>query len=167
MRRFLLDTGIAGAFINRRGGVRERVRQEVASGNRVGIGTPVLAELAFGIEYSQSRERNMRALRLTLAAWKVWQFDEAAAFEYGRIAAELRRIGRQMQTADIMIAAIALSLGNCTGGFGGQRSARRPHARGGELGTVNADYRNDGNLEIKILNTFNGASAEPAKAGQA
>jgi hypothetical protein len=47
--RFLLDTGIAGDYIHRRRGVQERARQEVAGGHRVGIGTPVLAELAFGI----------------------------------------------------------------------------------------------------------------------
>jgi tRNA(fMet)-specific endonuclease VapC len=37
-----------------------------------------------------------------------------AAFEYGRLAAELKRIGRPMQQVDIMIAAIAFSLGNCS-----------------------------------------------------
>ena len=38
MRRFLLDTGIAGAFIDRRRSVFEHARHEVARGNRVGIG---------------------------------------------------------------------------------------------------------------------------------
>ncbi len=33
---------------------------------------------------------------------------------YGRLFAELRRIGRPMGTIDIQIAAIALGLGNCT-----------------------------------------------------
>jgi tRNA(fMet)-specific endonuclease VapC len=89
-------------------------RVEVAKGNRIGIGIPVLAELAYGIELSASRERNVRILLSTLPAWKVWPFDEKAAFEYGRIAAELRRLGRPMQQVDMMIAAIALSLGNCT-----------------------------------------------------
>ena len=70
MRRFLLDTGIAGDFIDRRHGVYERAREEVAKGNRIGIGIPVLAELAFGIEQSKSRERNMQTLRTALAAWK-------------------------------------------------------------------------------------------------
>jgi len=75
---------------------------------------PVLAELAFGIELSTSRDRNMQSLRTALLAWKIWPFDDKAAFEYGRLAAELRRIGRPMQQIDIMVAAIALSLGNCT-----------------------------------------------------
>lgn len=51
---------------------------------------------------------------MALPTWKIWPFDETAAFEYGRIAAELRRIGRPMQVVDMMIAAIALTLGNCT-----------------------------------------------------
>lgn len=114
MRRFLLDTGIASDFINRRRGVFERAQSEVAQGNPVGIGIPVLAELAYGVEQSASRDPNMRRLMKSLAAWKVWPFDNKAAFEYGRIAAELRRIGRPMQQVDIQIAAIAFGLGNCT-----------------------------------------------------
>ena len=114
MRRFLLDTGIAGDYVDRRRGVFERAQREVAGGNRVGIGIPVLAGLAYGLELSTSRERNVQRLRSALHAWKVWPFDEKAAYEYGRLAAELRRIGRPMQQIDIMIAAIAISLGNCT-----------------------------------------------------
>jgi tRNA(fMet)-specific endonuclease VapC len=114
MTRYLLDTGLAGDFIDRRRGVHERARDEVSKGNRVGIGMPVLAELVYGIEWSASRDRNMQRLRTALPALKVWPFDEKAAFEYGRVAAELRRIGRPMQVVDMMIAAIAFSLGNCT-----------------------------------------------------
>ena len=55
MRRFLLDTGIASDYVNHRHGVRERAAEEVHRGNRLGIGTPVLAELLFGIESSGSR----------------------------------------------------------------------------------------------------------------
>lgn len=112
MRRFLLDSGIAGDLINRRHGAFERARQEVAKGNRIGM--PVLAELVYGIECSASRDRNMMALRSALANFTLWPFDETAAFEYGRLAAELRRNGRPMQTVDIMIAAIARTLGHCT-----------------------------------------------------
>jgi tRNA(fMet)-specific endonuclease VapC len=112
MRRYLLDTGAAGDFINRRRGVFERARREVTRGNAVGIGVPVLAELAYGVEQSTSRDRNMQRLIKALGAWRVWPFDDAAAFEYGRIAAELRRIGRPMQQIDIQIAAIAFILGH-------------------------------------------------------
>ena len=114
MRRFLLDTGIAGDFVNRRQGVFERAQHEVTSGNRVGIGMPVLAELAYGIELSKSRERNMQRLQTNLPALTIWPFDDKAAFRYGLLAAQLRGIGPPMQQIDIMVAAIAISLGNCT-----------------------------------------------------
>jgi tRNA(fMet)-specific endonuclease VapC len=114
MKRFLLDSGIANDYIDRRHGVYERARAEVLKGNRIGIGVPVLAELAAGIERSTSRERNLRNLRTALAALKLWPFDEDAAFTYGRLHAELLRVGRLMQVVDIMIAAIAFTLGNCT-----------------------------------------------------
>jgi tRNA(fMet)-specific endonuclease VapC len=114
MRRYLLDTGIAGRYIDRRNGVYERARAEWSRGNWVGIAYPVLAELAYRVEGSPNRDRNMQRLQLALASWKLWPVTEEAAFEYGRIAAELRRVGRVIGQNDIMIAAIALTLGNTT-----------------------------------------------------
>jgi tRNA(fMet)-specific endonuclease VapC len=101
-------------YIDRRSGVYERAREETSRGNRVGIALPVLAELAYGVEWSATRERNLQRLQLALAVWKVWPVTEEAAFEYGRIAVELRRLGRPIQQNDMMIAAIARTLGNCT-----------------------------------------------------
>jgi tRNA(fMet)-specific endonuclease VapC len=114
MRRYLLDTGIAGDYINRRRGSFEIARERVTRGDRVGIAVPVLAELVYGAENSKSRERNLQSIRIALGAWQLWPFTEEAAWEYGRLFAELRRIGRPMQVVDVMIAATALTLGNCT-----------------------------------------------------
>ena len=114
MTRYLLDSGIASDYINRRHGVYERAREEVSRGNAVGIGVPVLAELAAGIEHSASRDRNMKSLKAALAALKLWPLDQVAAFEYGLIYAELARTGRLIGTADMMIAAIGRTLPNCT-----------------------------------------------------
>lgn len=113
MTRFLLDTNMAGHYINRRQGVFERARAEVANGNPIGIGVPVLAELVAGIEHSSSRDRNMKRLKTSLGSLRVWPFDSIAAFEYGRIYAELARLGRPIGAVDMMIAAIAMTLGNC------------------------------------------------------
>ena len=114
MTRFLLDTGIASDDVNGRNAVVERAKVETARGNRVGICVPVLAELAYGIEKSASRERNMRLLHAALPHLRVWPFDKSASFEYGRLRAELHRLGRPMQSIDIMVAAIAAMLGRCT-----------------------------------------------------
>jgi tRNA(fMet)-specific endonuclease VapC len=113
MTKFLLDTGTSGRFINRRDDVFERARAEQSRGNRAGICHPVLAELAYGAEYSASRDRNMQRLKSALNAWKLWPVTEEASFEYGRLAATLRKLGRNIQQNDIMVAAIALTLGNC------------------------------------------------------
>jgi tRNA(fMet)-specific endonuclease VapC len=114
MRRRLFDTGTAGDYVYRRRGVFERARKEVVQGNHIGICVPVLGELYFGIENSATHDRNLQRLRAALANLTIWPFTEAAARDYGRIAAQLRRIGRPMQQIDIQIAAIALTLGNCT-----------------------------------------------------
>src|ERR1700730_8163384 len=114
MRRYLLDTNMAGNFIEKRGKVPERAREARGKGGRIGIDMPVLAELYYGVEFSASRDKNLQRLRRGLSGMKIWPFHAKAAAEFGRLRAELRRRGRPMQVIDIMIAAIALSLGNCT-----------------------------------------------------
>jgi tRNA(fMet)-specific endonuclease VapC len=114
MRRYLLDTGIAQDFINRRHGILERADKERHRGNRIGICAPVLGELWSGVEGSVNRARNAQRLQLALSRLVIWPYTNDAAAEFGHIFAELRRLGRPMQQIDIQIAAIARTLGNCT-----------------------------------------------------
>lgn len=113
MKRFLLDSGILNDFISHRNGVREKCLSESLRGNKIGVGVPVVAEMAYGIEFGENRDRNMRSLEKALTNLKIWPFDKDAAFEFGRLHAELRRNGRPMQIIDIMIASIAKTMGNC------------------------------------------------------
>ena len=113
MKRYLLDTGIAADYLNRRRGVYARARQLVAEGARVGLCAPVLGELWDGVFSSMTTGFNEVLLRRHLGHFAIWPFDYVAALEYGRIAAELRRRGRAMQQVDIQIAAIALTLADC------------------------------------------------------
>ena len=113
MTRYLLDTNAMGDFIDHRRGVDERARDARMRGAAIGTCMPVAAELFFGVEFSASREVNRPRLVRALSRIKCWPFDRPAVEEYGRLAAELRRIGRPMQQIDIMIVAIARSLGNC------------------------------------------------------
>ena len=112
--RYLLDTGIAQEFIGRNAKVLQRVDVARRAGNRIGICTPVLGELWSGVEGSICRDRNLHRLRLALSRLVVWPYTNEAAEQFGRVFAELRRIGRPMQQIDIMVAAIAFALGNCT-----------------------------------------------------
>jgi tRNA(fMet)-specific endonuclease VapC len=94
--------------------VPDRARKARGQGDRIGLGIPVLAELYCGVEFSSTRDKNLQRLERAKAGLTIWPFDEKAAAEFGRLRAELRRLGRPMQVIDIMIAANALSLGNCT-----------------------------------------------------
>jgi tRNA(fMet)-specific endonuclease VapC len=114
LKRFLLDTGPAADFVNRRHGVYDRAKQTVASGGRIGICIPVLGELWAGVCGSATRQRNEQRLIRRLSELIVWPYDEAAARRFGEIFAELRRVGRPMQQIDVQIAAVALTLGDCT-----------------------------------------------------
>jgi tRNA(fMet)-specific endonuclease VapC len=114
MTKYLFDSGILSAYIDRRRGVFEKACAKTAEGHRLGTCVPVLAEMAAGLERSSTRDRNLKALRVALPTLKVWPFDQDAAFEFGRVHAELLGLGRPMQTIDIMVAAVALVLGKCT-----------------------------------------------------
>jgi tRNA(fMet)-specific endonuclease VapC len=111
--RYVLDSGIASDFINRRGLVPHRVRTARVAGNRIGIGTPVLGELIAGIDQSNNPERHRATMWRNLAQLTLWAFDRDAAIEFGKLHAQLRRSGRNVQVTDIQIASIAFSLGNC------------------------------------------------------
>jgi tRNA(fMet)-specific endonuclease VapC len=114
MKRFLLDTNAAADCIFRRRGVDTRVRQARLKGAKIGIGVPVLAELLAGIENSASRDKNLEVLNRHLQLFRIWPFTTDAARVYGKLFAELRRAGRMVPSMDLMIASIALVLGNCT-----------------------------------------------------
>ncbi len=113
MRRFLLDSNAVSDCIFRRRNVDERVREARRRGDRIGTGIPVIAELLGGIEASSTRNRNLPVFNRNLNLFRIWPFDLKAAREYSRIYAELRRRGIQIQSIDVMIAAIALTQANC------------------------------------------------------
>jgi tRNA(fMet)-specific endonuclease VapC len=112
-RRYLLDTGTAQDFQDRRGDIRSRVLAHRRRGHRVGICTPVLGELWSGVEFSSSRDRNRDSLIEALRTLAIWPYSPEAALEYGTIYAELRRAGRVIQQVDMQIGAIARTLQNC------------------------------------------------------
>jgi tRNA(fMet)-specific endonuclease VapC len=66
------------------------------------------------VENSSTRDRNAERLRRVLPELIVWPLTEQAAEKYGEIAAALKRAGRPTGKIDMLIAAIALSLGNTT-----------------------------------------------------
>lgn len=102
MSRYLLDINALADCVFRRRGVHERVRAARIAGHKIGI------------EYSATRDANLDVVNRTVGLFRLWPFTPDAAREYGRRYADLRRRGRTIQTVDLMIAAIALTLGGCT-----------------------------------------------------
>jgi tRNA(fMet)-specific endonuclease VapC len=114
MRRYLLDTNSASHYIFRRKNVHERVTHARATGAKIGIGIPVLAELLAGIENSASRDKNLAIVDRHLHLFRLWPFTAEAARVYAGLFAALRKAGRTVGAMDLQIAAIALNLGQCT-----------------------------------------------------
>jgi tRNA(fMet)-specific endonuclease VapC len=107
--RFLLDTDIAIAILNRDERVRPHLVRHAPSELRVSAIT--LAELRFGVAKSASPKRAGSNLRTLLAKVAVVPFDEDATERYGELRATLERRGSPIGPLDTLIAAHALSLG--------------------------------------------------------
>lgn len=114
MKRYLLDSNSLSDCMFQRKGVDLRAQEARARGDQLGTGMPVVAEVLAGTEASTTRDRNLRIVNRNLNLFRLWPFDLAAARTYARLFAEMKRKGDRIQSIDLMIAAIALTLGNCS-----------------------------------------------------
>lgn len=76
----------------------------------IGLSTITVAELQYGVERSQYRERNEAALTQFLLPFEIADFDSTSALTYGRVRAELEARGTPIGALDTLIAAQALTL---------------------------------------------------------
>jgi tRNA(fMet)-specific endonuclease VapC len=113
-RRYILDANAIGDLVHTRRGVDVKAEEARRKGAKIGTCTPIWGEFLHGIELSQTRDRNMKVAQRGIRTMTIWPFDVAAAEEFGRLAALLKRIGRPMQIPDIQLAAVAFTLGDCT-----------------------------------------------------
>lgn len=114
MIRYLLDTNALADAIFRRRGVHLKVEEARVRGARIGTCSPVVAELLGGIEYSSSRESNLVIVKRRLSTLRIWPFELDQAKEYALLYAALRKSGITIGHIDLMVAATALTVGNCT-----------------------------------------------------
>jgi tRNA(fMet)-specific endonuclease VapC len=104
MSRYLLDTNHVSAVLKNQPIVQ---RMQSASGSDFGVSLPFIGELWFMVMNSARIQKNTTDLDTALSGLHRWEFDEAAAKEFGIIKAELRRIGRPIPDVDAQIAAVA------------------------------------------------------------
>ncbi len=104
--KYILDTNICIYIIAKKPGNNlDNLRAKMDDGYAISAIT--LAELEYGVAYSEKREKNADALAQFLAFISILPFDEAAAVEYGLIHADLRRKGTPIGPMDELIAAHA------------------------------------------------------------
>jgi tRNA(fMet)-specific endonuclease VapC len=106
----LLDTNICISIIRKKPRIVLQ-RLSAATVGSVGISAITVAELAYGVQKSQSIEQNQQALEQFLLPLLIVDFDFQAALTYGSIRAELERNGKPIGAIDTIIGAHALSLG--------------------------------------------------------
>ena len=105
MTTYLLDTNHVSALWEGRPSLVERL--EATSDAEFVISMPTVGELWFMVFNSARPVANRSRLRSLLRALRVWQFDHAAATQFGRIKAALRRSGTLIPDVDVQIAAVA------------------------------------------------------------
>jgi tRNA(fMet)-specific endonuclease VapC len=108
--KYMLDTNICIYIIKKK---PEKVFEKFCSlkPGDICISVVTLAELQFGIEKSQNKERNKLALVYFLAPVEIIPFSEKAAVSFGKIRAELEQKGSIIGAYDMMIAAHCMSEG--------------------------------------------------------
>lgn len=103
MTLYLLDTNHASPLI---GGDIVLDRKVRAVGGNVALCRPSIGELWHGFYSGDRKEKRQRQILHILKAFPVFEYDAAAAEEFGRIMAEQQRKGEIIPPIDAQIAAI-------------------------------------------------------------
>ena len=108
MNKIILDTNICIYLIkNRPLEVKEKFNQyEVGE---IAISSITVSELYYGVEKSQHKEQNRKALALFLAPLNIVAYDEKASITYGKVRSLLESKGQVIGSLDMLIAAHAIS----------------------------------------------------------
>ena len=108
--RYMLDTNICIYAIKHK---PEQVFLRLQEHDPIDIciSSVTYAELVHGVEKSKVIEKNRVALALLLANIEIMNFDSLAAESYGKIRADLEKVGTPIGPLDEMIAGHAKALG--------------------------------------------------------
>lgn len=105
--KYLLDTNMCIYAQKKNQNVLSKIYENLQDG--LAISSITLAELEYGVQASDSVEKNYLALMTFLSIVNVISFGSSAAEEYGKIRAYLRKKGTPIGTMDMLIAAHAKS----------------------------------------------------------
>ncbi len=105
---YLLDTNICIFAIKKKPEILlKRIQENFTQG--IYISSLTVAELEFGVENSQKIEQNRFALLKFLSIFKILNFDDSDAVDYGKLRADLKKQGRLIGPIDMLLAGQALN----------------------------------------------------------
>jgi len=109
--RYLLDTNITSDLIRNPSGLVAKRISEIGE-TAVCTSIIVAAELRYGLS-KRGSARLLRQVEAVLGVLKILPLEAPADIVYGRLRADLERIGRPIGNHDLLIAAHAMPLGHC------------------------------------------------------
>ncbi len=105
---YLLDTNICMYAIKKK---PQRVLDMIKERSKYGIyiSSLTIAELEYGIQNSEKREKNRIALLKFISIFNILYFDDMDAIPYGILKAKQKKDGKILGQIDMLLAAQALS----------------------------------------------------------
>lgn len=104
--RYMLDTNIC-IYIIKNNPISVRQKFEQISANNLVLSMVTLAELRYGAEKSQAREKAIKAIEQLSRHIQIAELDEVVAEHYADIRAQLEREGKPIGNNDLWLAAHA------------------------------------------------------------
>ena len=108
MTAYLLDTNHLSPFVTLDHPLRHLLIEGLDRGDQFGIPTPALTEFLFGIQMIPRATANMQEWQKYRASFDYYDVSQEDAELAATLRVVLRKRGRQLQTVDGLIAAIAL-----------------------------------------------------------
>jgi tRNA(fMet)-specific endonuclease VapC len=105
---YLLDTNICIFLIKKKNQqLIEKLKKNYNKG--IFISTLTLAELEFGVENSDHKEKNRISLIEFLTIFEILNFEQKDTQAFGRIKSDLRKSGKMIGAMDALLAAQSIS----------------------------------------------------------
>lgn len=104
--RYMLDTNIC-IYIIKNNPISVRQKFEQISASNLVLSMVTLAELRYGAEKSQAREKAIKAIDQLSRHIQIAELDEVVAEHYANIRAQLERQGKPIGNNDLWLAAHA------------------------------------------------------------
>ena len=105
--KYMLDTNTCIFIIKKNENVLSHLKK--IDFKEICISSITLSELEFGVAKGMHSEKNQKALDAFVYNFSILPFDSDAAHEYGKIRADLEKIGSPIGSMDMLIAAHAKS----------------------------------------------------------